>query len=79
MMSLEEAEKILQIAHGADFDTILRAKEKLLSKSKEDDDRKFEVSVVVRDRGTSDPTPAFSVIGGMRCSDLTPSLPYAAP
>lgn len=50
MMSLEEAEKILQVVHGADFDTILRAKDKLLSKTKDDEARKFEVRVVVRDR-----------------------------
>lgn len=47
-MSLEEAEKILQVAHGADFDTIMNAKQKLLGTVGKDEDRKFQVRDVVR-------------------------------
>lgn len=47
-MSLEEAEKVLQVAHGADFDTILNAKEKLLGAAGKDEERKFQVRDVVR-------------------------------
>eukprot|EP00892_Ulva_mutabilis_P009172 jgi/Ulvmu1/6627/UM003_0265.1 len=42
-MSLEEAEKVLQVAHGADFDTIMNAKQKLLGSVGKDDDRKFQI------------------------------------
>lgn len=44
-MSLEEAEQTLQVKRGADFDTVLRAKNKQIAKSGDDDEKKFMVRV----------------------------------
>jgi hypothetical protein len=42
-MSLEEAEDILNVPRGSDFDTILRAKRSQLNKAGTDQERAFMV------------------------------------